>query len=132
MILQWFSALPLRKKVIYYLDITDLSTMILGASVAHFMGVTHSANLYTRTSILAQGIASNLSGALIFNDQQTGLDQMNALSFDPEVIAARVEHVNSEPFAKLDNLPENCSWHERDIQCSHSVFFCNYTPNNIR
>lgn len=124
MILQWFSALPLRKKVIYPIwTLLTLSTMILGASVAHFMGVTHSANLYTRTSILAQGIASNLSGALIFNDQQTGLDQMNALSFDPEVIAARVEHINSEPFAKLDNLPENCSWHERNIQCSHSVFF---------
>jgi hypothetical protein len=124
MIHHWFSALPLRKKVIYPIwTLLTLSTIILGASVAHFVGITHSTNLYTRTSILAQGIASNLSGALIFNDKETGLDQMNALSFDPEIIAARVEHINNQPFAKLDNLPENCLWKGQDIDCSHSIFF---------
>ncbi|MDD9155264.1 diguanylate cyclase [Aliivibrio sp. S4TY2] len=124
MIHHWFSALPLRKKVIYPIwTLLTLSSLILGASVAHFVGITHSANLYTRTSILAQGIASNLSGALIFNDQETGLDQMNALSFDPEIIAAHVEHINNEPFAKLDNLPESCQWKDKAIHCSDSVFF---------
>lgn len=124
MIHQWFSALPLRKKVIYPIwTLLTLSTVILGASVAHFMGVTHSANLYTRTSILAQGIASNLSGALLFNDKQTGLDQMDALSFDPEVIAAQVVHINTEIFAKLDKLPINCSWTDHKIHCADSVFF---------
>ncbi|MDD9178349.1 MULTISPECIES: CHASE sensor domain-containing protein [Aliivibrio] len=124
MIQHWFSALPLRKKVIYPIwTLLTLSSLVLGASVAHFVGITHSANLYTRTSILAQGIASNLSGALIFNDKETGLDQMNALSFDPEIIAAHVEHVNNEPFAKLDNLPESCQWKDKAIHCSDSVFF---------
>lgn len=124
MMLKWFSALPLRKKVIYPIWILlTLSSMVLGASVAHFIGVTHSANLYTRTSILAQGIASNLSGALIFDDQQTGLDQMKALSFDPEVIAACVKDINQNAFAILDQLPKNCLWVGQNIQCSQSVFF---------
>ncbi|WP_122032422.1 diguanylate cyclase domain-containing protein [Aliivibrio sp. EL58] len=124
MIHHWFSALPLRKKVIYPIwTLLTLSSLILGASVSHFVGVTHSTNLYTRTSILAQGIASNLPGALIFNDKETGLDQMNALSFDPEIIAAHVEHINNEPFAKLDNLPESCQWKGKAIHCSDSVFF---------
>lgn len=124
MIHHWFSALPLRKKVIYPIwTLLTLSTIIIGASVAHFVGITHSTNLYTRTSILAQGIASNLSGALIFNDKETGLDQMNALSFDPEIIAARVEDINNEPFAKLDKLPENCLWKGQEINCSRSIFF---------
>ena len=124
MINHWFSALPLRKKVIYPIwALLTLGAIVLGSSVSHFVGITHSINLNTRTSILSQGIASNLSGALIFNDQQTGLDQMNALSFDPEIIAARVEHINNEPFAKLDNLPENCLWKEQEIDCESSTFF---------
>lgn len=103
MINHWFSVLPLRKKVIYPIwTLLTLCTIVLGASVAHFVGITHSTNLYTRTSILAQGIASNLSGALIFNDKETGLDQMNALSFDPEIIAAHVKHIDNVSFAKLD------------------------------
>lgn len=124
MIARWFNALPLRKKVIYPIwALMTLCTIILGASAAHFVGITHSANLYTRTSILAQGIASNLSGALIFNDKMTGLDQMNALSFDSEVIAAYVENINNELFAKLDNLPDNCQWVELSINCQDSIFF---------
>ncbi|WP_375320112.1 diguanylate cyclase domain-containing protein [Aliivibrio logei] len=124
MIHHWFSALPLRKKIIYPIwTLLTLSTIILGASVAHFVGITHSANLYTRTSILTQGIASNLSGALIFGDKQTGLDQMDALSFDPEVIAAYVENTDEEIFAKLDNLPSNCQWINQSINCYSSIFF---------
>ena len=124
MINHWFSVLPLRKKVIYPIwTLLTLCTIVLGASVAHFVGITHSTNLYTRTSILAQGIASNLSGALIFNDKETGLDQMNALSFDPEIIAAHVEHIDNVSFAKLDNLPENCIWEEQEVHCSRSIFF---------
>lgn len=123
MIHLWFSSLPLRKKVIYPIwTLLTLSSIILGASVAHFVGVTHSANLYTRTSILAQGIASNLSGALIFNDKITVLDQMNALSFDPEIIAAYVEDINKESFAKLDKLPMNCQWVQQNISCNDSIF----------
>lgn len=124
MIARWFSALPLRKKVIYPIWVLiTLSTLILGASIAHLFGITHSANLHTRTSILTQGIASNLSGALIFNDKMTGLDQMEALSFDPEVIAAYVENIDNKLFAKLDNLPDNCQWTKRTIHCSDSIFF---------
>jgi hypothetical protein len=129
MIHLWFSSLPLRKKVIYPIwTLLTLSSIILGASVAHFVGVTHSANLYTRTSILAQGIASNLSGALIFNDKITVLDQMNALSFDPEIIAAYVEDINKESFAKLDKLPMNCQWVQQNISCNDSIFFAITQP----
>ncbi|OCH16708.1 diguanylate cyclase [Aliivibrio sp. 1S165] len=129
MIHLWFSSLPLRKKVIYPIwTLLTLSSIILGASVAYFVGVTHSANLYTRTSILAQGIASNLSGALIFNDKITVLDQMNALSFDPEIIAAYVEDINKESFATLDKLPMNCQWVQQNISCNDSIFFAITQP----
>lgn len=124
MIQHWFSALPLRKKVIYPIwALLTISTIIIAASITHLIGFTQSENLYTRTSILTQGIASNLSAALIFNDLQTGIDQMNALSFDPAIIAAHVENADLESFAQLDKLPDNCQWDEKKIQCATSLFF---------
>ncbi|MBB1312084.1 diguanylate cyclase domain-containing protein [Aliivibrio sp. SR45-2] len=128
-----FAALPLRKKIIYPIwSILTLGVFILGVSVAHFMGVTQTKNLQVRASILAQGVASNLSGALIFDDKKTGMDQMDSLAFDPEVIAARVRSLDDDAFAVLDRLPSDCQWVNNQLSCSDSFFFSISHPITLK
>lgn len=120
---RWINSLPLRVKLIMpiWLLLT-LGIAVVGLAVTHIVSKNLEQSLLSRTEILANGAASNLTAALAFEDRATGREQLAALSFDPDLMAARVTRVDGSEFVNLMRLPNDCFTMGAGIMCAKTPF----------
>ncbi|MGR3238756.1 diguanylate cyclase domain-containing protein [Vibrio vulnificus] len=113
-----FARLPLRYKMT--LPTWLLFTVIFicaGGAAIKVISLSHYDGLHGRIKILSQGVASTLQAALTFADAATAKEQLNILTFDPDIIAAQVKSTDLLTKAAIHRLPQDCYWDELNVLC---------------
>ncbi|MCA3904884.1 diguanylate cyclase [Vibrio vulnificus] len=113
-----FARLPLRYKMTLptWLLFTVIFICVGGAAIK-VISLSHYDGLHGRIKILSQGVASTLQAALTFADAATAKEQLNILTFDPDIIAAQVKSTDLLTKAAIHRLPQDCYWDELNVLC---------------
>ncbi len=107
-----FSNIPIRRKVIAMLLLTSGTVLLLTclAFIAYeFQSFRH--NMLRSTTTLAQVIATNATAALAFDNEDDAAEILNALTAEPQIVAAALYDGNGALFARYpvgqpaSNLP---------------------------
>ncbi|MBV7296323.1 diguanylate cyclase domain-containing protein [Enterovibrio paralichthyis] len=123
MIFKWLSNLSLRVKLVIPTWVLMTSgIVILGALVNQAAEDRLEQDLLSRTKILANATALNLTAAVAFDDKMTARELLEALSADPDLIAARVVTNDTEVFARYLNMPEDCYIRLSGMTCQDTRF----------
>ncbi|EOV0105235.1 diguanylate cyclase [Vibrio vulnificus] len=103
-----FARLPLRYKMTLptWLLFTVIFISVGGAAIK-VISLSHYEGLHGRIKILSQGVASTLQAALTFADAATAKEQLNILTFDPDIIAAQVKSTDLLTKAAIHRLPQD-------------------------
>ncbi|HDY7469475.1 TPA: diguanylate cyclase [Vibrio vulnificus] len=113
-----FARLPLRYKMTLptWLLFTVIFICVGGAAIK-VISLSHYEGLHWRIKILSQGVASTLQAALTFADAATAKEQLNILTFDPDIIAAQVKSTDLLTKAAIHRLPQDCYWDDLNVLC---------------
>ncbi|HFQ5395138.1 TPA: diguanylate cyclase [Vibrio vulnificus] len=113
-----FARLPLRYKMTLptWLLFTVIFVCVGGAAIK-VISLSHYEGLHGRIKILSQGVASTLQAALTFADAATAKEQLNILTFDPDIIAAQVKSTDLLTKAAIHRLPQDCYWDDLNVLC---------------
>ncbi|MDD1780326.1 diguanylate cyclase [Enterovibrio sp. ZSDZ35] len=119
---QFIKNLPLRIKLI--LPIWLLMTVFViggGMATMHVVSLNLEKGLASRADILASGAASNLTAALAFEDVASAKEQLTALSYDPDLVFAKVTRDSGTEFASFSRLPVDCAPHPSGFLCNTTL-----------
>ncbi|MCL9776242.1 diguanylate cyclase domain-containing protein [Vibrio methylphosphonaticus] len=123
MIIDRFAAMPLRYKMMLPTwFIVTFIMIIVGSSAITMLRHYQEQALETRVKILSKGVANTLQAALMFDDATTAQEQLAYLSFDPDIIAAKVRDVTSTRLAFIDRAPAHCTWMQQQLVCDNIAF----------
>lgn len=118
MIFKRFAHLPLRYKMILPTWLMVMMIVgLIGAPAIHFVIQSQREAQDERISILSQGVATTLQAALMFDDPITAKEQLINLTFDPDIIAAKVVNFDGESIAHIHQLPTHCQWVNEAVDC---------------
>lgn len=110
--------LPLRYKMILPTWLMVMMIVVLiGAPAIHFVIQSQREAQDERIHILSQGVAATLQAALMFDDPITAKEQLINLTFDPDIIAAKVVNANGDNIAHIHQLPSHCQWINEQVSC---------------
>ncbi|WP_159738740.1 diguanylate cyclase domain-containing protein [Vibrio atypicus] len=119
MIVSRFAQLPLRYKMMLPTwFMVMLIVVIIGTPAIHLLVLSQREAQDERVKILSQGVATTLQAALMFDDPITAKEQLINLTFDPEIIAAKVVNTNGDTVASIHQLPTSCYWVDERVTCS--------------
>ncbi|EGU42142.1 GGDEF domain-containing protein, partial [Vibrio ichthyoenteri ATCC 700023] len=129
MITTLMAGLPLRYKMILptWLMVTFIIGGI-GALAIQFNVSSQKVNLDHRISVLTKAVANTLPAALTFDDALSAQEQINNLSFDPDIIAAQVLNSEQQEFINIQRIPRGCAWNKGVVQCQTKEFEVHSTP----
>ncbi|CAH0533547.1 hypothetical protein VST7929_01417 [Vibrio stylophorae] len=115
--------LPLRYKMMLpiWLSLT-LLIAFLGTGTIELLSRSQKDALDMRVHILSEGVANTLQAALTFEDVVTIQEQLTHLSFDPDIIAAKVENEQGKSLASIHQLPKHCYWRHAHVECKDTEF----------
>ncbi|MGR5236649.1 diguanylate cyclase domain-containing protein [Vibrio alfacsensis] len=118
MISDRFAHLPLRYKMMLPTWFMVMMIVILiGAPAIHFVLQSQREAQDERIYILSQGVATTLQAALMFDDPITAKEQLVNLTFDPDIIAAKVINSYGTSVAHIHQLPNDCQWINEQVSC---------------
>ena len=87
--MQWFHSLPIRRKLTWIiLVISGLTLLMAATAIAIFERYDFRRALARDATVLADVAATNVSGALAFDDEEMGRSALRALRSEEHVIAA--------------------------------------------
>lgn len=132
MITTLMAGLPLRYKMILptWLMVTFIIGGI-GALAIQFNVSSQKVNLDHRISVLTQAVANTLPAALTFDDSLSAQEQLNNLTFDPDIIAAQVLNSEHQGFIDIQRIPRGCAWNKGVVQCQSKEFEVHTTPISL-
>nr|WP_086940993.1 diguanylate cyclase [Thaumasiovibrio occultus] len=114
-----YHELPLRYKMLLPTWLTVMFVIVGVGSVAiKLLSNSQYEALDQRVMILSQGVANTLDAALMFDDAQTAREQLTILTFDPDIIAAKVLQGNDNKLVSIRRLPDDCLWDKDVVTCN--------------
>ncbi|KIE22395.1 diguanylate cyclase [Vibrio sinaloensis] len=118
-----FTQLPLRYKMILPTwFMVMFIVLIIGTPAIHLLFLSQREAQEHRVHILSQGVASTLQAALMFDDPITAKEQLVNLTFDPDIIAAKVINEYGETITSIHQLPTQCQWTQESVTCADTRF----------
>ncbi|MGF1750951.1 diguanylate cyclase domain-containing protein [Vibrio cionasavignyae] len=123
MIASRFASMPLRYKMMLPTwFIVTFIMIVVGSSAITMLRHYQEQALDTRVNILSKGVANTLQAALMFDDATTAQEQLAYLSFDPDIIAAKVKDAEVARLAFIDRTPSHCIWIQEQLVCDNIAF----------
>tara|TARA_Y100001956_G_scaffold82794_1_gene105666 strand:+ start:5272 stop:7176 length:1905 start_codon:yes stop_codon:yes gene_type:complete len=118
MIATRFTQLPLRYKMMLPTwFMVMLIVVLIGTPAIHLLVLSQREAQEQRIHILSQGVATTLQAALMFDDPITAKEQLINLTFDPDIIAAKVVNSGGDAIAYIHQLPLYCDWANEQVYC---------------
>lgn len=118
MIATRFTQLPLRYKMMLPTwFMVMLIVLLIGTPAIQMLIVSTREAQEQRIYILSQGVATTLQAALMFDDPMTAKEQLINLTFDPDIIAAKVVNSRGDTIAYIHQLPLYCDWAKEQVHC---------------
>ncbi|KXF82927.1 diguanylate cyclase domain-containing protein [Enterovibrio coralii] len=119
---QFLKNLPLRVKLILPTWLL-MTVFVIGGGLAttHIVSQNLEEGLAYRADILASGAASNLTAAIAFEDIASAKEQLTALSYDPDLVHAKVLRDSGSEFVSFSRLPKDCAPHPAGFICNQTA-----------
>ena len=83
--------------------IAGFSVVCVATAFSLYSFLTSRRELASKSELTAQIIGKNCSAALVFEDRIAARENLEALSTQPEVVAARIYDISGKPFADFQN-----------------------------